>query len=572
MSVDVKRYVQKCLEMAIEELNLCPVVNGEIDPYTDIYGAKAIAHVIAGVNLERANAVIRRAALYMDLPHPHGRRVTGENDFAAIRLASLLYQGYDKLEDETKRLVKRFFLEKDFTSEYGSENHFLMMHSARYLAAQFYCDDTFVQYGKTSKEVLEIDKKWLIDFLSWRAKYGFGEFCSSGYLHEDYMMVAMLDCFVKDAELKTTAHMLVNLIALELLNSTDLFGYPIGARGRSYPGPYTSTERLWAVKMFIEQQPSADLNIIFAPAFPDKWVLDTYTERKYPCEVYERKNLHSMYAWTGDNPDWEKLETINKNGSISKYTYMCNDYSVGAINHQADYPKEYIYDAGYAHHQQVEWSLWLTDKLVKNSTKIFTSHPGKTGEHNVWTGDLGCCCNNSYATKDTCLTIYNIEKETELDYTHMFYEPGKYDAIDFEDNRIFFEKGNCYVYVYVAKPYTREIEETCNAREIKSVGRKNAWAVRVGLKQDYSSYEDFKNKMRAIKVSFDEENMVFTFDNLTIDRNKNNSIDGKLNNYPYDKVYDTPWVKSDWDNGIVEVISGEKTYVMDFDNIKIYVK
>ncbi len=575
MKESVKELLKKCLEMCVEEIELPLVENGVVveDPDNcDLYGHKSIVSLMGDKERANANACIRRTALYMDLPHIHGRDVRGENDFAAIRLATSLYLCYDKYEDETKRLVKQFLLERDFTSMYGSENHHMMMHIARYLAAQFYKGETFKQYGLTAEEALAIDKKWLIDFLSWRAKYGFGEFDSSGYLGEDMMMVSMLDCYAEDKEIQSLGHMMVNLIALEMFNNIDKFGYSAGARGRSYPGPYTSTAKERFRKQYIDMEPCYNLNFVIAPAFPDEWVLDTYRQRQYPCEVYERKNLHSMYAWEGNTPDWEKLDDINKAGCINKYTYLCDEYTIGAINHQDFYPEKYPYDGGYAHHQQVEWTLWLPCEDEVEATKLFSHHPGHCGEHNRWTGDIHCCCNNSYATKDTCITVYNIEKEKEDDYTHMFFEPHKYDAIKYETNGVFLKKDCRYVFVYVAKPYSVGVESEFGRDEIKSVGRKNAWAVRVGLEKDYGSFDAFIEAMKKLHISFDEDNMVFEFDNLSVSRPFHNTVDGKENAYPYANVYDTPWVKSVWGEGVVEVISGGKTYVMDFNKIDTYTK
>ena len=571
----VEQLKEKCLAICLEELELPEVdENGVVIEETaelDIYGGKATMYLMGNKEIERANASMRRAALYMDMPHPSGRDPKGENDFASIRMVAALNSCYDKFDEETRKYVKRFLLEKDIESKYGSENHFLMFHVSRYMAAEFYSDGYFSFYKMSAKEVLEEDKKWLIEYLTWRAKYGFGEFDSAGYLGEDIMMVSILDCYAKDKEIKQLGHMMVNLIALEMLSNIDANGYAVGARGRSYPSPYTCTIKDKFRKIYVDMLPDSHINFVLAPAFPDKWVIDSYTERKFPCEVYERKNLHSTIAWFGKTPDWEKIDVINKTGSISKYTYMCDEYSIGAINNQDDYPASY-YEGGYAHHQQVEWALWLTHEDELEATKLFSSHPGRTGEHNIWTGDLGCCCNNSYATKDTCITIYDIKKETELDYTHMFYEPQKYDGIKYEDNAVFLKKGSTYVYVYVAKPYTVGSDNKVFRDELKSVARKNAWAVRVGLAKDYGTFEEFICAMKKISIKFDEENMVFTFDNLTVSRPKGNAFDGKQNVYPYKNVYDAPWIKSEWDNTLVEVVAGGKTYVMDFDKLEIYTK
>ena len=140
------------------------------------------------------------------------------------------------------------------------------------------------------------------------------------------------------------------------------------------------------------------------------------------------------------------------------------------------------------------------------------------------------------------------------------------------DENVIVQKAKRYVFLYVAKPYSVGIEDQFERDEVKSVGRKNAWAVRVGLKKDYGSFAAFIEKMKNIHIKFDEEAMSFEFDNLYIDRTKKNALDGKENVYPYDDVYNAPWIKSAWGEPTVNVTVGGKTYVMDFDKLETYEK
>lgn len=69
-----------------------------------------------------ANRELRGLAGWFDRPHPTGRDLRGECDFAAEKLALALVRFGEKLEPETHAAVERFFTAFDFSSIYCSEN------------------------------------------------------------------------------------------------------------------------------------------------------------------------------------------------------------------------------------------------------------------------------------------------------------------------------------------------------------------------------------------------------------------------------------------------------------------
>jgi hypothetical protein len=436
-----------------------------------------------------------------------------------------------------------------------------MMRVARYLAAQFYKED-FKQFNLTYKEVLETDKKYIFEFIQFRAKYGIGEF-SSAYLSEDLFMCATLYNFAQDQEVKNMAQMALNLLFIEGLNNLDKNGYFAGGAGRTYffseVGAHATEQ---AKKHFIDMIPDTTQDIAHVIHEFDSFLKDAYLNRNYPCEVFEEKHLHSMYAWRADTPDWAHIEKLHKAGRISKYTYLSDEYGIGAICNQDDYPVDETEDYVYAHHQQVEWSLTIPAK--DDSTKIFSSHPGLTDQHRHWTGDLDCCCSKAYANKNTLLTIYDIEKEDKLEYTHMFLEIGKYDRVEKDENNLFLKKGNVNVYVHVANPYTIDVKEN----ELISQGRKNAYVVRVETGTDF---DEFIEKYKNIPVIFHRESMRLEFDGYFVDKNANGKTDAP-EKYPYGWVYNSDWVQAKWGEGIVYVKNGDKTLVLDFNENRKYIK
>lgn len=536
------------------------------EPFADVYDVfsdVAVCNLMENKNVDEANKYIKNTALYMDRPHPEGRDVRGENDFAAMRLVIAIYEVYDKINDENKALIKQFFLERDFTSMYGSENHVFMMRVARYLAAQFYKED-FKQFGLTYEEALATDKKYILDFIKFRAKYGIGEF-TSAYLLVDTYMCATLANYAEDAEVKNMAQMGLDLLLIEALHNLDKNGYIAGGAGRTYHyngvGGH-STEKI--KKMYVDFEAKAEHHGAQTPHCFDEFIVDAYLNRKYPDEVFEQKHLHSMYAWRTDIPDWAHIDKLHKAGSISKYTYLTENYGIGAICHQDDYPVDETEDYVYAHHQQVEWSMVIPGESDEDSTKLYTSHPGLTDQHRHWTGDLDCCCSKAYANKNTVLTIYDIEKPDKLEYTHMFLELEKYDKVEKFENMLFLRKNNINVYVHVANPYTIDVKE----KELISNGRKNAYVFRVEPDTDFDL---FVEKYKNIPVIFDKNTMHLEFDGLFIDKNSNGKIDAP-EQYPYPYVYRSNLVEAKWGEGIVYVHDKDKTLVLDFNENRKYIK
>ncbi len=549
------------LKAGLECLSNIPYENVAHD---DIYGEYAIVRLMAGKDIELANEVIKRAAMFMDIPHPWGRDVHGENDFAALNMIAAMNLIKDRITPENQALIKTLLLERDFKSMYGSENHTFVFHAVRLLVAEYY-REKFIQYDLSWQEAFRRDKAFLLEFMCFRAKYGFGEFTSS-YTVADLSFASFLVNFAQDAEIKHMAQMFIDILTLEAFNNTNGY-YLCGACGRTYPHEclnigHTVIGNCKRVLVGLEmpQNPA----FVISPYIPDDFVIEAIETRTFPTEIRERKHLHSMYAWWAyDIPDRDQIQRLFDAGSINKYTYICPEYGIGAVNHQDTYPVDSTGDSDYAHHQQVEWTLVLPEDDTNRATKIFSSHPGSTGEHNEWTGDLRCCCTRSFATKDTALTIYNIRKPDEKQYTHLFLQTDKFDSVIFEKPYMFLKKGERYIGIFVANDF-----EKTGDNEIRSQGAKNAYALHIELARDNESFEKFCDKMRNTPVKFSSAEMSFTFGDITIDE-KHEYISGEAVEYPYKNVYDMPWCRSIWGDGKVEVYGDGKKTVLDFNKNEI---
>ena len=144
-------------------------------PGNSIYGTKCIARLIFGASVSAEEMEgLNRAAKWFELPHPGGtnRDLKGEPDFVAHKLIRACHSVENKLPVETMKLIHRFFTKWDFESKYKSENHMFLFHESRYLYALKYPDAYFEQYGMSAGQVLEEDRRFLQDFIRFRAQRG----------------------------------------------------------------------------------------------------------------------------------------------------------------------------------------------------------------------------------------------------------------------------------------------------------------------------------------------------------------------------------------------------------------
>lgn len=521
------------------------------------------------------------AADWFEHPNVMGRAPRGEADFQAIRLIPLFYECYDALHEKTKVALDRFFLKRDFFSFYESENHSLMNRVSRYLASQFYLDKEvmFEQFDPWNpKELQERDKNYIHEFLNFRAKRGWGEFDSYAYSMEILMILNTLFAYTKDELLKKKTGMAIDVILLDMIcdSKNGLYG---GAHGRVYPAATLDSKKsgMFATYCYYfgmqcgvsEQEMKVPFSFLLSGYEPSPIVYDIEKNRKYPYVNRERKHLHSCHAWAGANICSATLEALSPY-AISKQTYVGERYLLGAVNRQDAYPKGSM-DAWYAHHQQHEWELTL---LGGTDHRIFSHHPGEAGyhsQHNRWTGDMHCCCSVHYTNENTAISLYNITKPEKYDYINAYVPLFIFDEVVRKEKYIFLKYPGLYISMYFSAGYRVNQEDEFRDVELISDGRKHAVVLRVEPEEKYASMQAFMEDIHGKPVLFDSDAMRVEFDSVFLSY-EGNGEGGKENIYPYDYLYDSPYMKSLWASGIIE-LKGEKLHcIYDFNKTEVETK
>jgi hypothetical protein len=542
----------------------------------DLYGGIAIANLSKGIYVEACNQRLLRTAEWFEHPHLYGRDPQGEPDFAAIKLIRALYQfePIGLLQEATSSSIRNFYLNHDFESKYKSENHMLLFHTSRYLAAQKYPQESFKAYGKKGRELLEEEGKLLREYLVFRAKRGWAEFDSSSYLPEVMECLLCLYDFADDSELVKLAEMMIDLLLLDMVcDSLDgLYG---GAHGRIYAPVALDHARSGTFPLYYlyfghgyrgEIQGSCLIAAICSGYRPHQQIYEIALGRTQPYVHQESKHLHCI---TYETPH-KRLP--QEEGSINKFTYYTPRYIIGAVNFQDSY--RLGSEAGwYAHHQQHQWDLSLVEATT---LKIFSHHPGHHGtegsEHGYWTGDLGCGCGHFFGEKNVVMAMYQIPEEQALHWIHVHVPRNAFDEVEEERNYLFLRKSGIYISLYMHNGYEWTEEGEYAGREIRSHGRSNAVICEVGDEMTFQDFDSFRKAILQNCVAFDPVSLQLSYGSssvgeLSMDKSKR-TINGETVTFPY-PTYDGPYMFSAFNSGIIEVRSNGIKATYDFNQITV---
>ena len=158
--------------------------------------------------------------------------------------------------------------------------------------------------------------------------------------------------------------------------------------------------------------------------------------------------------------------------------------------------------------------------------------------------------------------MYNIVKKDELQFINAYIPLEFFEEKRFDKNYLFLSYKNSYIMVWFANDYLLNNENS--SCEFISKGRKNAFICNIKKKDDYSSFDEFVNEMKSLPIVFNSENMSVKFNDICIDYNKR-TVGDEEQVFPYTKLFDNPYVKSDYYSAIYDITDGENSIVYDFN-------
>lgn len=130
------------------------------------------------------------------------------------------YRYTDLLTDNQRRRVRHLLLnEKYWITDpgddqrcYFTENHQIIYHVNEYLAGHLLPDDVFTVTGQSGQWHHNRGRQRIVQWMDWRARFGFSEFKSLGYSDVLLMILTTLREFAPDPTLRDRADAMIDLI------------------------------------------------------------------------------------------------------------------------------------------------------------------------------------------------------------------------------------------------------------------------------------------------------------------------------------------------------------------------
>ncbi len=116
---------------------------------------------------------------------------------------------------------------------YWSENHRIIYHTLEYLAGDAFPDDEFTNDGRTGAEHRDEAKQRILDWIDEKVRFGWSEWHSDVYYQKDATPLLTLVEFAPDAEVRTRAAMMLDLLLLDIASHLQQGNFG-ATHGRSY--------------------------------------------------------------------------------------------------------------------------------------------------------------------------------------------------------------------------------------------------------------------------------------------------------------------------------------------------
>lgn len=561
----------------------------------------ALASLTLGQDIEQANKYLEQ----FDISNLTAGQISGDEDLpdtssANLTLATVarVYELFnDKsnympgrltraaqthLEAEMWRYTKKWSKVADAQaprvpwSNNGSENiaiqtnEFLLLASQELQGIAPYRTMTY-EDGQTPAAHYAAWKQYFSLYLDELAKKGlFVETGSPGY--EKYTLPAIFNLynFVDDTVVRTKAEMLLDLFFADF--GQEQFQYIRGGgKSRSYIGINSTFMRGNSVVPAVSEVYQYE-RLMFDPSYASPSVSqniqDFATSNYYPPAVVEDITQdvvgRGVYAIAARRPGvtTSGIAGIDSSKSVFKYSFATPSYMIGAIiANPAD-----SYDAAS---EQNRWEgiTFNGDVGARIYPQLATGETTPKSYNNFYTVQD----RNVLITAKNPNAIVQPSTDVTAPFTYLYFS-SSLDQLDEEQGWIFVQEGSAYAAVRVVQSgyawltAQKNHNTDPNANFIKLNTPLSPIVMVVNQASDYGgSFAAFKAAVTAQPVTY--KNGVTSFSTLTF---YGATQLGKINGAPLAvapaRVYDSPFIRSNWNSGLIYIRKGSLCEKLDFTN------
>lgn len=368
---------------------------------------------------------------------------------------------------------------------YYSENHALLFHTAAYLAGHLHADKVFTRSGNIGKDQSLAAagrlRAWFDHFEQWEM----AEFNSVPYFPIDLKGLATLAALAHDEDIKARAKRAV-LRLIKVVASSAHHGIMTGAQGRSYE------HTLMAAR-------TSELSAISRVLWGRGWFGRCFhclpqlllCMRDFGLEVPQ--DYRDMAILTGDEQrEWVFAQGENKFTKL--YHYKTSSTAMGSA----------------ARYRWGEWGYQETVlqlRLGRNpDAQIWVNHPGEVihcgfGRPSYWGGCGTMPRVHQY--RDLAIVLFETHEE-QPDFTHIWFPQIAFDEVEIEDTIATARSGDGFVQVLSDKPLEMLSYGPTANNELRQMGRKTAWLIRLGNAGTNGTFASFKDRFASLSYKQEE--------------------------------------------------------------------
>ena len=500
----------------------------------------------------------------------------------------------DELPPDIRDLLRQVIITTPIVRG-DTENHWVMYHTAKLLAAQTFPKASANEWftGRTSQENYDDAAEWVANWSTLTATRGQGEFDSPVYNLAFLIPMVILNEFAVDPDMKRRAEMMVDLLLADFADDA-LEGRYCGGHSRIYDTQVRwgdgSRDRNYFYYYFGDIPAPAqfedwDTAIIYGSYRCPQAIVDIAHRRSVPFVTTEVKRVRYLmrYSDSPDSPAYEYGGMMSP--PVYRYNYMTPDYCMGSLQGGILQPI-----------QQHTWDV--TWKGSAYNTVCFTLHPYWSGyelamffpedphlltaavqatkgdytDPDKWTSSSPY--ERIYQLEDALIAVYNVPEGTDTDHVDLFLPKCLHHEI--QKGWIFGQDGDFYIGIRPLVP--GEWREHADNWRYRVHAGQVAFIVETGRKADDGDYESFINAIFRVPMptlkSTDTgpvvecttrhgRNMIYRWDGDM------RLMDDPVTPFPTDKLYAGPLMDSDVGSGIITIKGDKVDLILDFNKLTI---
>ena len=529
----------------------------------------------------------------------------GSGPFWMLPVVAATFTGKGMLSEEAHAAIREMW-RTTYQLRGDTENHFAMYYTMLYLMSEMYPNEPGESWytGKSSEENLKESREYLIDWMDIMTTIGQGEFNPTHYLGEYAIPMLFLASWAEDPEMQLRGKMVLDWLYAGLAANTlngVLRGPNSRTDDRSVVERWNSLTSVFAWLNFGNTPPQRGFSwgnyysLVAKNYDVPEVIYRIAMDRGGPFEQRDLKRSRHKWRYS----DVAKMP-------VYKTTYITNDYAVGSYQGgMADPIQTHVWDVTWAtpdprglHPTMFSVHPYSASKgmqtyfNVRPDTMVTAVAAEGKPSYDVADKLVGCSpYEQVMQSEDTIVALYDIPKGTRFEQVNGFFSKDLVNLTEDSSGWIFAQGGDSYLAYYPMAAYHWEAHMSykrlpstggykyerveSGSQVLISPHLKNGTILQAASVSEFSSFEDFKNKIRALplEVKLDSIPQVkmrsLRGKEITFKYGSAPMVDGKRIDYSKWKLFEGPYLNAEKDSRKLEITHGRLKRTLDFNTLTI---